>query len=316
MPAISLARRSYPKASGSVIAAVLSLGVLTGCGGAGAGGTTAAQSGSPSLSVQVQLTPLTSSVASGSSLALTALVAGSADTAVIWSVNGIPNGSASVGTITGTGTSVTYTAPAVAGSYTVTATSVADSTASATTLVTVPVQVGLLPGASILASSGSLAFTASVSSTTNPAVTWTVDGIANGNFTVGTVTGSGNTVTYTPPAGTGSHTLTATSIADPSKSASSVVTVQASASSVQVAVTPAALSLNTGAASAITASVTGSSNTAVTWTVDDVANGSASLGTLTGTGNTVTYTAPAAAGSHAVKATSSADGSKSATASV
>jgi hypothetical protein len=298
-----------------VAAALLSLAILAGCGGGGAASTAAAPTGA-SATVQVQLTPAVSSVASGSALALTASVAGSTNPALTWSVNGIAQGNASVGTIAGTGTNVTYTAPAAAGTYNVTATSVADSAASATTLVTVPIQVSLLPGASTLASSGSLAFTASVSSSTNPAVTWTVDGVANGNFTVGTITGTGDAVTYTAPAAAGSHTVTATSAADPTKSASSVVTVQASASAVAVSVAPAALSLNTGASSSITASVTGSSSTAVAWTVDGVANGNATVGTLTGSGNTVSYTAPAAAGSHTVTATSSANSAKSASTSV
>ena len=51
--------------------------------------------------------------------------------------------------------------------------------------------------------------------TSNTAVTWTVDGVAGGNATVGTITGSGDTVTYTAPSGTGSHTVMAASAANP-----------------------------------------------------------------------------------------------------
>jgi len=50
---------------------------------------------------------------------------------VTWTVDTVPGGSSSVGTITGTGTTVTYTAPATAGPHTVTATSVANTGAFA-----------------------------------------------------------------------------------------------------------------------------------------------------------------------------------------
>ena len=44
-------------------------------------------------------------------------------------------------------------------------------------------------------------FTATVTGVTNPAVTWTVNGVANGNSTVGTIVVTGNlTATYTAPA--------------------------------------------------------------------------------------------------------------------
>jgi hypothetical protein len=61
-----------------------------------------------------------------------------------------------------------------------------------------------------------------------------------------------------------------------------------------------------------TATVTGS-NTAVTWTVDGTAGGSATVGTISATG---LYTPPATAGTHTIVATSSADTSKSASATI
>lgn len=60
-------------------------------------------------------------------------------------------------------------------------------------------------------------FQAIVTGTTNTAVSWTVDGVAGGNSSVGTITSGG---LYTPPAQVGQHTVTATSAADPSKTAS------------------------------------------------------------------------------------------------
>lgn len=75
----------------------------------------------------------------------------------------------------------------------------------------------------------------------------------------------------------------------------------------------ASVSLAAGAQQQFTASVEGTSNTAVTWSVDSVAGGSTAAGTITSTG---IYTAPAQAGAHTVTATSVADPADSASAGV
>jgi hypothetical protein len=80
------------------------------------------------------------------------------------------------------------------------------------------------------------------------------------------------------------------------------------ASGVSVAVSPSATSISAGGSQTFVASVAGTSNTNVTW--------NASAGVISGTGNTVNYTAPAAAGSYTVSATSAADTSKSASATI
>src|SRR5512140_635092 len=49
-------------------------------------------------------------------------------------------------------------------------------------------------------------FTGTVAGTTNTGITWQVDGITGGNSTVGTISTSG---LYTPPASSGTHTITA-----------------------------------------------------------------------------------------------------------
>ena len=78
-------------------------------------------------------------------------------------------------------------------------------------------------------------FTATVSGNSNTSATWSVDGIAGGNTTVGTVSTSG---LYTAPGAAGSHTVTATSVADTTKSASAAVTVTASNSCTLSTVNP------------------------------------------------------------------------------
>ena len=77
---------------------------------------------------------------------------------------------------------------------------------------------------------------------------------------------------------------------------------------VSVTIAPAGASVWTGGTQAFQATVTGTTNTAVTWSIVEAAGGS-----ISGTG---LYTAPGAAGSFHVKAVSAADGTKSAQAPV
>ncbi len=234
----------------------------------------------PTGSVAVSINPATASMNTGATLQFTASVTGSTDTAVTWSATG--------GTVSASGL---YTAPATAGTFTVTATSVADATKSASSTVTVTavpvVAVGLSPASASVNTGATFQFTASVTGSANTAVTWSASG--------GTVSPSG---LYTAPATAGTCTVTATSVADPTRSASSTVTVTPV---VAVAVSPASASVSAGATFQFTASVTGSANTAVTW--------STTGGTVSASG---LYTAPATAGTCTVTATSVADPTKSA----
>jgi hypothetical protein len=65
-------------------------------------------------------------------------------------------------------------------------------------------------------------FAATLTNTTSSAVSWSVDGIPGGSALVGTMTSDG---LYVPPSAAGTHTVTATSAVDPSKSGSSTVAV-------------------------------------------------------------------------------------------
>ena len=77
---------------------------------------------------------------------------------------------------------------------------------------------------------------------------------------------------------------------------------------VTVSISPQQVTLAPDASHTFTAPVTGASDTSVTWTATD--------GTVDGTGNTVTYTAPSEDGSYTLTATSNADTSKQATATI
>ena len=279
--------------------------------------------------MSVSLSPGSASLNTGGTASFTATVSGSTNTAVTWTVDGVAGGNGTVGTVTGTGASVTYTAPAAAGSHTLVATSAADSTKSASAAISVlaaAVTVSTSPASATLNPGGTVTISATVGGTSNTAVTWTVDGVAGGSSTVGTITGSGNTVTYTAPGATGSHTVTATSAASGTSSASTAVSVQTSSGNTVVALTNSTTyagingTVNAGGTVLITATVTGLANTAVTWTVDGVAKGNSTVGTVNSGvamgsannwGNTALYTSPATPGAHSITATAS-DGTQSA----
>jgi hypothetical protein len=148
-------------------------------------------------------------------------------------------------------------------------------------------------------------FSATVQNTSNTAVTWSVDTVAGGNSTVGTISSSG---LYTAPSQAGNHTVTATSVADTTKNANAVVTV-----GMLAAITPASVTIPPGGTEQFNTTVQGFSNTSVNWAVDTVVSGNATVGTITSAG---LYTAPSQAGPHTVTATSVADSSLSANASV
>src|ERR1700738_1836871 len=86
----------------------------------------------PAITVQLSITSI--SLAPGAQQQFAAVVKGTSNTSVTWSVDGVGGGNPSAGTITSAGL---YTAPSLAGSHTVTSTSVADITKSATATVAV-----------------------------------------------------------------------------------------------------------------------------------------------------------------------------------
>jgi hypothetical protein len=130
---------------------------------------------------------------------------------------------------------------------------------------------------------------------------WSVSGATSLSIAPGPGTVSGSSVTVTPSAST-TYTLTATNAAG---SVTATTTVTVSAPVVSVSLSPASAILAPGATRQFTATVSGASNTAVTW--------SATGGTITAAG---LYTAGTTTGSFAVTATSAQDSTKSASAGV
>ncbi|HKN75526.1 MAG TPA: IPT/TIG domain-containing protein [Candidatus Acidoferrum sp.] len=85
------------------------------------------------------------------------------------------------------------------------------------------IQVSVTPNPSNVRAASSQQFAASVTGTTNTAVTWSVNSISGGNSTIGTISSSGN---YTAPASLpnpNTVTIQAISTADASASGSSIV---------------------------------------------------------------------------------------------
>jgi len=246
--------------------------------------------------VSVQVSPTSATVASGGTQQFSATVSGSTNTSVTWSTT--------AGSISSTGV---LTAPTVSTtSYvTVTATSAAslDSRASATVTVTPPtstnVSVSLNPTSATVTAGSTQQFSATVSGTSNTSVVWSAS--------AGSISSTGLLTAPSVSAPT-PVTVTAKSAALLDAKAYASVTVNPSTSTpatVSVSVTPASTVVQTSATVQFSASVSGSTNTAVTWT--------AGLGSISSSG---LYTAPATGGADTVIATSQADPTKAASATV
>jgi hypothetical protein len=236
--------------------------------------------------VGITISPTTASINTNATAQFWTSITGTTNTGCTWTASG--------GWVSATGL---YTAPSSAGTYTVRVASQADPTKSATATVTVQaaqiVGITISPTTATINTNASEQFSASISGTSNTAVTWTASG--------GTVNASG---LYTAPSSAGAYTVTATSQADPTKSVTATMTVQA-VQVVGVSVSPTSASIYVDGTEQFAASVTGTSNTAVTW--------SASGGTVSTSG---LYTAPNTAGTYTVKAKSQADTTKTASATV
>ncbi len=249
--------------------------------------------------VTVRVQPPSVQVLPGGAVGFAAAVTGTANTTVTWAVQ---EGSAG-GSVTGGGA---YTAPGTAGTYHVVATSQADAGVSGSATVTVTptpvVAVTISPKTATVAAGGTRTFTAAVTGTSNTAVTWSVQEASG----CGSVTAAG---VYTAPAAAATCHVVATSSADATKTDVATVTVTAPPPPVAVTINPPSAAINSCQGLTFAATVTGTTNTAVTWAVQEGAAG----GTITAGG---AYTAPSTAGTYHVVATSQADPTRTAVAAV
>jgi hypothetical protein len=275
--------------------------------------------------IQVSVSPSSATMPLSSSLSFQAAVTGGPDTTVTWDVNGVVGGNLAVGSILNAQTdpdNTTYTAPdamPASGLVTVRARSNANPSvsASATITFTAAISVTLTPETASLAVSHRQTFTTLVNNTENQMVTWLVNGFSGGNLQMGRIcvtgsnpcqpvtTSNGGSIDYVAPAGVPSPdpvTITATSQADNTKSAKASVTILPH---VVVSVQPGSITIASTGRMRFAASVTGTADQQVIWSVTGAPCGNAVVcGSIDSTG---LYTAPSSPIVVEVVATSSED---------
>jgi hypothetical protein len=254
----------------------LMMGLTAGCGSGGGGTLTI--SPPPSTISSVNVSSPNANILVKATQQFTAAVQGSGNfnPAVIWYVNNVQGGNSTVGTISASGL---YTAPnsvPTPNSVTVMAQSVQDTTKSGTFSITINpenVQISVSPPSVSLQLNGTQKFSVNVTGTVNQSFTWTINGQPTTAATPWGTIDSSNL--YTAPSLLPANplvTVTATSLEDPTKSASSVVTILANAGGITVTITPPNPQVVFDGSQSIQfmANVAGTTNTAVTWSVDDL----------------------------------------------
>jgi hypothetical protein len=161
---------------------------------------------------------------------------------------------------------------------------------------TAPGAVAVTPGAPCILPSGTEQFAAVVTSLSNTAVNWLVDNVTGGNSTVGTITSSG---LYTAPPYTGTHIIKAVSQSSGSISGTSTITIT---STPTFEIYPFVASIPVNGQQTFQAQQCLVPDTTVSYTVDNIAGGNSTVGTVSNSG---VYTAPPAAGKHTVRVTDS-----------
>jgi Immunoglobulin domain len=197
------------------------------CAGSG-GGTTASCSAQPQSGSAVAPTittqPQSQTVTAGSTATFSVVASGTTPLSYQWSKNGAAIAGA---------TSASYTTPATVSTdsgstFTVKVSNSAGSQTSNAATLTVntggsAISVSITPKRAAVTFSQRTQFSATVTGDSrNLGTTWAVDGTTGGNSTAGTISNSG---LYTPGTQPGSHTVTATSVADTSKSASVAIVI-------------------------------------------------------------------------------------------
>jgi len=263
--------------------------------------------------IAVTLSPTSESLALSGTQVFTATITGTNGNAALnWYVNGVLNGSTAQGKLSACTTTApltcTYTAPPIdvpsPNPAVVKVASAADPGKYKTANVTVtdPIAVTLSPTSESLALSGTQVFTATITGTNgNAALNWYVNGMKNGNSTQGTLTACTTSApwecTYTAPTidvpNPNPAAIEVASAADPAKNKTAVMTVT---DGITVTLSPASKTLAPGGTEMFTATISGTTNTALIWSVNGVKNGNSTQGTLSACTTAApwecTYTAP------------------------
>jgi len=282
--------------------------LLAGCAGLVSGG-----GGNPLPPNALVVTPASATVRGGDTQSFTAQVKGAA-VAVNWSVNGVAGGNAANGTISAAGLYTAPEFPLASNSVTISAVETSDSTKTASSAITLenPIpQITMATPMSIpvgafnltvsgahFANGATIYFGTTVLTTTRVSSTQLT---ASGTATAGQVGSISITVKNPDPGAVSSGGLMAQVVNN---------------SAISVQVSPATATIRAGSQQSFSATVTGSTNQSVTWSVNGVAGGSAATGMISAQGM---YTAPVVLpnpNTIAITATSAADSTKQGTSAV
>jgi hypothetical protein len=278
----------------SSLGLLIAVGMWTGCGA-----TSVSNGSNPGSSNGVSVSPTSASVRAGATQQFAATVTGTSmagaqlNQSVMWSLNGVAGGNASLGQISSTGM---YTAPAALPSpnpITVTAVSVANTQFTGTSNVTVenpmPTVSAVTPAA-IPVGSFSLTITGSGFVSASQ-VTFGGQSLTTKFVSTTQLTATGST--------TSAQKNTTVNLAvmnpDPGSATSAAFPIKVGSTGV-VAVTPTTANVPVGTTQQFTAAVSGTATSggtlsqSVTWSVNGAAGGNATVGTITSTG---LYKAPA-----------------------
>ncbi|MCU1263927.1 MAG: hypothetical protein JWM21_245 [Acidobacteria bacterium] len=255
----------------------------------------------PLPAVTVTVSPTSVSVPVSGDRQFTAQVNGAANTAVTWTVNDIPGGNVTVGTIDSTGKFTGSAVPPTGWTVTVKAVSVADPNAFGASVVTIRNQIpwvtSVVPNALPL---GPFSITVNGSRFVSGAqVLWNGTPLSTNFVNAGMLTATGNA---------GQKGNASVTVANPGPAAVSTPLYVNVSSNVVVVVTPASANLLAGASQQYQATVSGTANLAVIWMVNGKPGGDGGVGTITGQG---LYTAPGVmpvGNSVTISALSAADG--------
>ena len=163
---------------------------------------------------------------------------------------------------------------------------------------TAPATLVVTPTAPCILPSQSQQFSTTFINTPSTAVNWYVDGIHNGNSTVGTITASG---LYTAPAYAGTHKVRAVSQTTTTVGGNSRVTITKTPS---LTLDPYVASVPAGGQQTFKALTCNAPDpNSYNFEVDGILGGNGAVGTITPDG---VYTAPPAAGQHQVRLTDTA----------
>ncbi len=261
--------------------------------------------------VAVMVTPATATVRTGNQQAFTATVTGALNLSVTWTVNGVAGGNSTIGTIAANGA---YTAPLTLptpNTVTVTATSVEDPTRSGSATVTLQNAIPVISGVTPTTFTAGTQFEMTVSGTG-----FTPKSIVK----LGAMLLSTTFIAPTQLIAVGTPTLAQVGTVpvtvvnpDPGGSTSAPFNVQVVGpnSNITVTVSPKTATLGAGNVQQFQATVTGTIDLSVVWSVNGVNSGNSSVSRIDFLGN---YTAPdniLGLGSVTVTATSNANPAKS-----